>query len=194
VTTVVTFNVRQTNTLEHQKADLVSRMKDADVLLLQETVHLDLHAFAADNPGWAAFQVRNGDNDGHANTGVLYRTTLGTSPATDIAFLGDANDTRPRFLAAVQLGPWFGSAHIFPERDQPDISEQLHHLGAWVKAHPGPVVIGLDKNQCRPAASNTPPASSGMASASTGSSPTCPSRTPPCSPRASPTIKGLPPS
>lgn len=147
---VVTFNVRQTNTIEHQHADLTVRMKSADVVFVQECVHLNLTAFAKTQPGWSVFQVRNGDNDGHANTAVLYRTALGPAEATDLVYLGDAKDTRSRYLAAVKLGAvWYWAAHIFPKRDQPDIAEQLHRLTAWLKKHPGKHVGGLDKNECR---------------------------------------------
>ncbi len=150
---VVTFNVRQTNTVEHQQDDLIARMPYADVIFVQECVHLDIETFAASKPGWAGFQVRDGNNDGHANTGVLYRVALGKPSATDIHYLGDAKDTRSRYLAAVRLGGvWYFAFHLFPERDQPDIAEQLHNLTVWCRRHPGPKAGGADINKCRPAA------------------------------------------
>jgi endonuclease/exonuclease/phosphatase family protein len=143
---VATFNVNQFDPPAHQKADLLERMKTSDVVLCQETVDLDLEAFAKDN-GWHGFQVRNGDNDGHANTGVLWRT--GAATATDCVFLGDVDGTRARFLAGVKLaGVWYWAVHIFPGRDKAGIPEQLHNLTAWLKAHPGKHVGGLDRNQC----------------------------------------------
>jgi hypothetical protein len=149
---VTTFNVNQFARPDHQRADLRARMKESDVLLLQETVDLDLTAFAEHEPGWAAFQVRSGNNDGHANTGVLFRESLGLPSDTEWSFLGDLGDTRIRGLACVQFHgrEWFDAGHIFPARDKAGIPTQLANLSKWVAAHPGPVVIGLDRNQCPP--------------------------------------------
>lgn len=153
VSRVTTFNVNQFSPLEHQKADLLKRMVDSDVVLCQETVDLDLVAFAATVPGWGAFQVRHGNNDGHANTGVLYRLINGRVTETDCTFLVDTKGERRRFLTAVkQAGVWDWSAHINPKRFAAGIPTQLAHIEAWVKAHPGPQVGGLDRNQCPPGA------------------------------------------
>lgn len=151
----VTFNVNQFQPLKHQRADLLVRMKNADVVLVQECVKLDLKAFAAGHKGWAAFQVRNGDNDGHANTGVLYRTSVGKVTDTACVFIGDAKDTRRRFLTAVEFDhrEWEGSFHVFPKRDQADVEAELETVGAWVKAHAGQALtLGADKNQAAVAA------------------------------------------
>lgn len=162
-----TFNVNQFDVqrkkprpLAHMKADLIARMKESDFILCQETVNIDLAAFVASPTTiakvgkWGAFQIRNGNNDGHANTAVLYRLdVLDVPTATDEPFLGDTAGTRRRFLAAAQFDrPWLAAGHIMPARDSAGIPEQLANLGKWVKAHPGPVVIGLDRNQCPPGA------------------------------------------
>jgi hypothetical protein len=162
---VATFNVNQFDIqrqsprpLAHQKADLIARMEKSAIVLTQETVELDLAAFVADPDtirkvgAWGAYQIRNGDNDGHANTAVLYRLKLGTPTAVEWAFLGDMPKTRIRGLACVQFNDreWYASGHIFPARDRAGIPTQLANLSKWVAAHPGPVVIGLDRNQCPP--------------------------------------------
>ena len=153
VSRVTTFNVNQFSSLKHQQADVLARMVDSDTLLLQETVDLDLTAMAASVAGWGAFQVRNGADDGHANTGVLYRTADGKITDTASTFLVDTKGERARYLTAVkQGGVWKGSAHINPKRFSFGIPTQLAHIGAWVRAHPGPVILGLDRNQCPPGA------------------------------------------
>jgi hypothetical protein len=146
---VSTFNVNQFSTPAHEKADLAERMKASDVVLCQETVNLDLVAFTQGTPDWRAFQIRHGDSDGHANTAVLSRIALsGGTRVTDEVLLNDTKGLRRRFLAAEKLqGVWYASAHINPQRFAADIPTQLTHLAAWLKAHPGPAVIGLDKNQ-----------------------------------------------
>jgi hypothetical protein len=159
---VTTFNVNQFDRPRdldddgfprEQAKDLRVRMASSDVILCQETVHIDLTAFAATVPGWGAFQIRHGANDGHANTGVLYRLSGGPITATDCTFLVNTKGERTRYLTGVQQGGvWYGSAHINPKRFAIGIPDQLAHIGAWVKAHPGPVVIGLDRNQCPPSA------------------------------------------
>ena len=152
VVRVTTFNTDQFKSVEHQEADLWVRMLGSDVVLTQETVKVDLEKFAASREGWAAFQVRDGDNDGHANTGVLYRTSLGKPTATDCTFIGDVDGTRRRFLTAVQFNDreWYWAAHIFPKRDSGGIPAEVAAIGKWVKTHPGPTVGGLDRNQCPP--------------------------------------------
>lgn len=156
---VGSFNINQfdivkgsPHPLAHQLADLETRLKTVDILLVQECVHLDLVAIAARHPGWSAFQQRSGNNDGHANTGVLYKTSLGPPLGTTEAFLGDLPSTRARYLAGVDLTTWACSGHIFPDRDKAGIPTQLDNLGKWVKAHSGPVIIGMDRNQCPPGA------------------------------------------
>ena len=147
----VTFNVNQHSSVVHQTADVEARMANADVVLLQEAVHFDAVAFAKGHKGWAAYQVRVGNNDGHANTAVLYRTSLGTVTDTVCVFVGSAKDTRRRFLTAVEFNgnEWYGAVHIFPKRDTRAIPAELEHIGAWVKSQAGKsIVLGLDKNQC----------------------------------------------
>lgn len=153
-----TFNVNQFSTPAHQRADLVDRMADVDVVLVQECVHLDLVAFAATMPGWAAFQHRAGDNDGHANTGVLYRTALGKVTDTALVDLGRADGAKPdehsreRFLAGVEFNgaDWFASFHGFPSRDAAANPTLLKRVGAWIAeqvAAGKSVTAGCDKNQ-----------------------------------------------
>jgi hypothetical protein len=152
---VATFNVNQFSSVKHQRADLLARMFGTDVVLCQETVGVDLTAFVSTvvGPPWGAYQERHGANDGHANTAVLYRLAGGVPTATGTTFLTSTQGERVRYLTTVQQGGvWYGSAHINPKRFAAGIPQQLAHLGAWVKAHPGPVVIGLDRNQCPPSA------------------------------------------
>lgn len=152
VVRVVSFNVNQFSKPQHQLADLTARMADADVIGVQESVKLDLVAFVQSSPEWQAFQIRNGDNDGHANTAVLYRKALGPVQDTVDLFVGDTPGTRRRFLAAVKIGGvWYGSLHLFPSRDKGGIPEQLRRAGAWRRTHPGAHVWELDKNQAKPA-------------------------------------------
>jgi hypothetical protein len=152
---LATFNVNQFSSVKHQRADLLARMLGTDVVLCQETVGIDLTAFVSTvvGPPWGAYQERHGANDGHANTAVLYRLAGGVPTATGTTFLTSTQGERVRYLTTVQQGGvWYGSAHINPKRFAAGIPQQLAHLGAWVKAHPGPVVIGLDRNQCPPSA------------------------------------------
>lgn len=150
---VTTFNVNQFSPVKHQQADLAARMALSDVVLCQETVDIDLDEFAATVPGWGGFQIRNGENDGHANTGVLYRLARGPITATDCTFLVNTKGERRRFLTGVQQGGvWYWSAHINPARFRTGIPDQLAHIGLWVDGHRGPMVGGLDRNQCPPGA------------------------------------------
>lgn len=151
---LVTFNVNQFDPLAQQTADIEARMGNADVVLLQECLHLDVVAFAKAHPGWAAFQIRHGSNDGHANTAVLHRTSVGTVTDTICTFLGSAADTRRRYLTAVEFDhtEWDGAVHIFPRRDTRAIPAELKALATWVKAQTGKhITLGLDRNQCTPA-------------------------------------------
>lgn len=146
---VVTFNVNQHDNPKEVAEDLEIRMQGADVVILQELVNFDLGAFADTQPGWTAHQLDAGDNNGHANTAILYRTALGPVQDSVCIFLGRAKDTRDRFLIGVQLGGvWYVALHIFPRRDRRKIPAQLVQVGQWVHETPGPKVIGLDRNQC----------------------------------------------
>lgn len=146
---VATFNVNQFNSSSQIADDLKARMPYVDVLMLQETVDFDLKAFANDHDGWSAYQVNPNSDDGKANTSILYRTALGPPQAVDIAFVGDAVDTRERYLVAVKLGGvWYVSVHIFPDRDSSEIPSQISNIADWADAHSAPQIWGLDKNQC----------------------------------------------
>jgi hypothetical protein len=152
----VTFNVNQFNPLKHQQADLLERMTDADVVFLQETVKFDLDSFVV-NPKvirkagkWGSFQVREDSNDCRANTAVIYRLGQGDVTDTQCVFIGHANDTRRRFLSAVEFDnwEWDGSFHVFPRRDSREIHAELVAVGSWVKSKGDvPITLGLDKNQ-----------------------------------------------
>lgn len=155
---LATFNVNQFSTPAHQLADLKARMGAVDVVFVQEAVHIDLLAFAATMPGWAAFQQRNGDNDGHANTAVLYRTVLGKVTDTTLVDLGRADGAKPdehsreRFLAGVEINgaDWYVSFHGFPMRDDAANPTLLKKARAWIATQHAAgkrVTCGCDKNQ-----------------------------------------------
>ena len=157
-TRAATFNVNQFDSIAHAEADLLIRMATSDVLLLQETVKLDLNTWVKAQDGWGCLQFRNGTNDGHANTSVLRRDAMGKRTSTAMVPLGratgEAKDqhTRIRCLVAEEIGgrTWFGSFHGFPARDATFNPALLQAVGAWVEIQLKAgkhVVLGCDKNQ-----------------------------------------------
>lgn len=145
---VGSFNVNQHDSSDHVISDLVARIPDVDILMLQEAVNLDAHAFAQSQVGWAAFQLDPNDNSGVSNTAVLYRTALGSPQDTTSVFVGDAADTRQRFLNGVKFNDvWYNAVHLFPERDDVDNTGVINRIHNWSAAHPEAQIWGLDKNQ-----------------------------------------------
>jgi len=111
-------------------------------------VHLDLVARVRTVPGWAAWQQRAGTNDGHANTAVLLRSSLGLRDAGQ-RFLVDSADTRRRYVtwATLASGLTVAAAHLPPARDKADLPAALANLRRFARAHRrGGLVIGLDSN------------------------------------------------
>lgn len=151
---VVPFNVNQFDKRRGVIQDLEARIDGADVLLLQELVNFDLHRFARGHAGWTAHQLDAGENNGHANTAILFRSELGPVEDKVCLYVGKAKDTRARYMIGVKLqGVWYVSLHIFPRRDTRLIAGQLKVAGAWAREHEGePMVFGLDKNQAKPVA------------------------------------------
>jgi len=147
--TVVTFNVNQFDNRAKITADLEDRIAGADVVILQELVDFDLARFARGHKGWTAHQLDAGENNGHANTAVLFRTELGPVEDTICLFVGRAHDTRARYLIGVKLGGvWYVAIHIFPKRDRKLIPAELKTAGEWAREHEDePQVWGLDRNQ-----------------------------------------------
>lgn len=153
------LNVNQFSTPDHQRLDIIARMKELDILFLQECLDLDVVTFAKAH-GWIGVQTRNGDNDGHANTAVIYRPkvrdmlgdVVGPPAVVD---LGKAphipghphTGSRERYLIAVEFacGEWFGTFHVFREADKSAIPHQMAVVGGWVKGKR--VTLGLDRNQ-----------------------------------------------
>lgn len=160
-----TFNLNQFLNPDKWRDDLLKRMAVSDRIALQEAVHFDAKAFVKDPKVaqqvgiWGAIQTREGDNDGRANTAVLYRVNRGRPSKTALVPLGRANGphpdqhTRERYLCA-GLFPdgWFGSVHGFPGRDDFANPRLIRCVGAWVhQQHGEHVTLGFDKNQIRPA-------------------------------------------
>lgn len=141
---VGTFNVNQFDSKAEQTADLLHllRSDQLDALCVQECVHADLANIAAGVPGWSAWQEHA--PAGKANTGVLYRTSLGAK-SHGHHYLIDAADTRPRYVAWVAFrGYVIASAHRLPERDKALWLRQDRNLGVF--AHGKRVIVGIDTN------------------------------------------------
>jgi hypothetical protein len=164
MTRLGTFNGNQFDGPAKWRSDLLPRMAELDRLDLQEAVHLDAKAFVADPKviakvgAWAAIQTRNGDNDGRANTAILYRPETGKPSRNVLIDLGRADGsgpdqhTRERYLcAALFPDGWDGSFHGFPERDAAANPHLILRVGEWVKSVQGPVRLGADINKIPPA-------------------------------------------
>lgn len=157
------FNGNQFISVAHWKSDLLARMPFVDRIFLQEAVHFDCAAFVNDPAviklvgEWGFIQTREGDNDGRANTAILYRISAGAPSDKTLVDLGKADGpapdqhTRERYLCA-GLFPegWQGSFHGFPDRDAAFNPELIRRVGEWAKANDANL-LAADINQIPPA-------------------------------------------